>query len=496
MSRKGQNAFFLNFFHPGCYEWRVQIENLFISQAFALIVGGLLILYYLPILRRAQVALLLVSSLFIYWLVAGNLIFILVASSVITGVCSYQAYHKDHKKRWMVAGVALNLSLLAFFKYKKLFVPPMVFEGWFGADPSLRLVYELMLPVGISFYVFHGISLIVDSYRREALGIEKGLGKHMAKSFHYITFFPQIVSGPIVRGKMFFPQIAPKYMRDVPWKEAIRTLITGYFLKEVIANNLHQLTVGMNVVEKWEHYSSLHMFMMMIGFSAQIFADFAGYSLIAIGIALLFGYRLPENFRRPYFATSFTDFWQRWHITLSTWLRDYLYRPLGGSFHGLARTIRNIFIVMFLGGLWHGAEWKFALWGMLHASCIAGEHVVRYLARDKGGVVVSFTYLWHMVRVPFVFMVVTVLWLFFQLDSVEQVVGYLQNIAAQRLGSDMLQVWMLMFFSSLVLLYHYVSVLRERSTIIMRIEPFMLGIMLALCLFARGRSTPFIYFQF
>ncbi len=291
--------------------------------------------YYLPFFRKLQISILVVISLLVYWLAAGNLIFLLLFCCLNTALFSYGTANvrEEWRKIFMITGVIMNISLLIFCKYKLLLLPKSIFVGWFGCDPVWMRIYELALPIGISFYVFHSISLIVDSYLNPRVLAVSGqhLLTHTQNTMLYLVFFPQIVSGPVAKGKFFYPQIVPKHFADIDWTNAIRALVHGYFLKEVIANNLNQLTAPMGQPEMWPLTPSSELLWMMFGYSAQIFADFAGYSLIAIGLGRLYGYELPINFNCPYFAHSFANFWQRWHISLSSWLRDYLYIPLGGN---------------------------------------------------------------------------------------------------------------------------------------------------------------------
>ena len=238
----------------------------------------------------------------------------------------------------------------------------------------------------------------------------------------YLSFFPQLVAGPITKGKMFFPQIVAKRLRDVEWANATRNIIVGTFLKRVVADNLNPLTLPLTDKRYYAGTPQGDLLAMIIGYSAQIFADFAGYSLIAIGVAQLFGYRLPDNFNQPYLAQSITDFWRRWHMSLSAWLKEYLYIPLGGNRLGPIRTYINLLIVMGLGGLWHGAAWKFAIWGLWHGALLAFERLLGVGETSRGPVVV--------LRVLLTFSLVTFGWLFFRLSSLADIVPLLSQFGA------------------------------------------------------------------
>src|SRR6185295_13423636 len=269
-----------------------------------------------------------------------------------------------NRRTWLPVGIAFNLALLAFFKYKLLFIDP--------ASPSLvdfaplDFLLKLPLPIGISFFVFHNISLLVDLTR------EKSAPPTLIDVFLYIIFFPQLVSGPITRAEMFMPQIKPKYFADIAFVEAAKWILVGFFFKLYVANNLNEMTSYMSF-PLYETLQTQDKWLLVILYGYQIYADFFGYSSIALGLALLFGYRLPPNFNLPYVATAFSDFWARWHMSLSAWLRTYLYIPLGGNRFGPGRTYLNLMIVMGLGGLWHGAGLSYLVWGLLHAILLVTE---------------------------------------------------------------------------------------------------------------------------
>ena len=242
--------------------------------------------------------------------------------------------------------------------------------------------------------------------------------EHFRNTALFKSFFPYLVAGPIVKAHEFYPQIEAKNLQDIAWETAFRCLVVGYFLKMVVADNLKDATFWIEYPHFLRH-SSVGLLALLFGFSMQIFADFAGYSLIAIGLGHLFGYNLPTNFNFPYLSRSFSEFWKRWHISLSTWLRDYLYFPLGGNRKGKIRTYLNLFIVMFLGGLWHGASWKYAVWGSFHGLALAVER----LFRNK----INLPRHWVLdsLRVLVVFSFVTFAWLLFRLPTLKQVYDYL-----------------------------------------------------------------------
>ena len=483
--------------------------NFFVSVPFLAGVPVALIIYYLLPTARLQVPFLIGTSLVIFWFAAGSQVLLVCFAALVTTLASLAAVQAQPARRrlGLSIGVGLNLALLIFFKYKRLLIPETLYRELFAASPAMSALYDYALPVGISFYVFHGISLIVDSYRDRgviAASAERPkLTAHLLKTGNYITFFPQIVAGPIVKGKAFYGQIRCKRLGDVRWWDAISALSQGYFLKEVIANNLNQSTVAMTSPMLWAAKPSVELVAMLVGYSAQIFADFAGYSLIAIGLGRLFGYELPINFHRPYFADSFAAFWRRWHISLSSWLRDYLYIPLGGNRRGPFRTYVNLGIVMFLGGLWHGPEWKYAFWGLAHGLALSTERYGRELAERRGWRLVPLAaQAVHPLRVTVVFAYVTVAWLLFRMPSVTDVTSFLGAIIhwhGSRQPHTVANLRILWILSALVLVHHSLSYLREREFFpqpLLALEPAFYGSLLALAWVAGGKETAFIYFQF
>jgi D-alanyl-lipoteichoic acid acyltransferase DltB (MBOAT superfamily) len=263
--------------------------------------------------------------------------------------------------------LAGNLGVLGYFKYYDFFVTSTDNMGaWVGLDAPLS-VKSIVLPVGISFYTFMAISYVVDAYRGEFEPTT------LEKFAVYLSFFPHLVAGPIVRPSELIPQIdTPRNPRRVDTSRAFYLIATGLFKKVVIANYLASSIVDEVFAAPGQH-SSLEILIAVYAYAVQIYADFSGYTDMAIGIALLLGFSFPQNFDSPYAAVSVQDFWRRWHMTLSRWLRDYVYIPLGGSRRGTILTYRNLMLTMLIGGLWHGAAWTFVVWGGLHGAALAGE---------------------------------------------------------------------------------------------------------------------------
>jgi alginate O-acetyltransferase complex protein AlgI len=363
---------------------------------------------------------------------------------------------------------------------------------------------EVPLPIGISFYTFQGISLVVESWHAGTKGFPglmpprgpKEVGWFHARVWFFKAFFPQLIAGPIVKAADFFHQIGPKRWADVDWSGALRKLVLGFFLKMVVADNLKEATSLLS----WPQFAEVprgSLLLLLYGFSFRIFADFAGYSLIAQGLARLFGYELPLNFLHPYLAPSLTDFWRRWHLSLSGWLREYLYIPLGGNRRGEARTYVNLFLVMFLGGLWHGAAWSYAAWGVAHGVGLAIE---RWTGAGRGDPA-SWPRWRRFAGWLVTFHVVSLLWLLFQLPDIRHAWAFVRCLATNGGGILPQSAFVIGLFGLPVVLHHAWGATeswRERwpGPWRLRVEALAYGIMLFLLLVNSGSSGDFIYFQF
>src|SRR5713226_433591 len=327
----------------------------------------------------------------------------------------------DQDRRRLVLGVAiaLHLGLLGVFKYLDFFV--------LSANELARLLglqhelpfFEVLLPVGISFFTFHGISYLVDVYRGDAEVCHNPVDMAL-----YMSFFPQLVAGPIVRAAYFLPQLARRSAEPIPIAPALLLILGGLFKKVVIANYLATGLVD-PVFAAPTSYGAPDLLFAVYGYAVQIYCDFSAYSDIAIALAALLGFRFPANFNQPYRAERLREFWQRWHISLSTWLRDYLYRPLGGNRHGRLKTYRNLLLTMLLGGLWHGAAWKFFAWGALHGGGLALERLIEpSLGRH------SQTKAARAIATLIVFHFVCLAWIFFRAEDFAVARLYLAGLGA------------------------------------------------------------------
>ena len=317
----------------------------------------------------------MLTASYVFYSAANPLFCVMIAAVTLGNQLCAQLIHRSDdakvRKRIVVVAVALDLATLGVFKYYGFFSTEINgLLGDLGIGMSVPLA-AIALPVGISFIVFQAISYTVDVYRRliePAKTIDVGL---------YLSFFPHLVAGPIVRAREFIPQLhTPRDPRKVAVGAGVALIVIGLVKKVAIADFLAREIVD-PVFGVPQAYSAPDVLLATYAYAVQIFCDFSGYTDIAIGLALLLGFVFPQNFDRPYRAASFGEFWRRWHITLSRFLRDFLYIPLGGNRHGRWKTVRNLMITMVLGGLWHGAAWGFILWGAIHGTALVIEHQFR-----------------------------------------------------------------------------------------------------------------------
>ena len=314
------------------------------------------------------------ASYFFYAYWDWRFCFLLAASSVVNYAAGVliQDLPDGAKRRWVLRlAIIFNLGVLGFFKYFEFFLSSFndLMLG-LGLERELPL-FEIILPVGISFFTFQGISYVVDVYRRDVRA-----SRSLLDVLLYISFFPQLVAGPIVRASTLIPQIEAKPdPQRVLMSMGLLLVLLGLFKKMVIANYLATEMVD-QVFEDPSFYHAFDLLLAIWGYTIQIYCDFSAYSDIAIGVAAMLGYRFQKNFNQPYRSESIRELWRRWHISLSTWLRDYLYIPLGGNKGGKWAARRNLFLTMFLGGMWHGAAWHYLFWGALHGSALVIETIV------------------------------------------------------------------------------------------------------------------------
>jgi alginate O-acetyltransferase complex protein AlgI len=450
--------------------------------------------------RRPRVWLLLAASFYFYaswnkWLACviffSSALDYLLARGI-EGLASARG-----RKALVAVSVAANLGLLCYFKYADFFLESLrqALRAC-GADASFPAL-SVVLPVGISFYTFEAINYVVDVYRGKVRA-----ERDPANLLLFILFFPHLVAGPIVRARDFLPQIRRRKRWD--WLRAqlgVRFFLTGLFKKWVIADRMAFFADP--VFADPGAYRQGALWLAVIAYALQIYGDFSGYTDMAIGVAHLLGYRLAKNFDLPYLATNVSDFWHRWHISLSTWLRDYLFIPLGGSRGGRWQTYRNLLVTMTLGGLWHGASWTFVVWGLLHglflvahrlfAEWCAGRALVRRALASGPGTAA---------RVGLTFLCVSLAWVFFRAPDFGAAATVLRGLFTPHpgLGDPLPAVGLVVTVAALAL-GHALAHRDLGTRLAAKLPPPALGVVYAsfaaLCLLlAPPTGKPFIYFPF
>ena len=466
--------------------------------------------------RKFQHVFLLVASYFFFYFTSNYLVTLLIISTLLDYYLGNKIWNENNitkKKILLSLSLAGNLGLLGFFKYADFAIAQFNIMGnYFDLGSEIPFL-NLILPIGISFYTFQTISYTVDIYRGHL---------EPSKSFRefalFVAFFPQLVAGPIVRAKDFLPQLREKLdnfsngiqlrqiiIHNPNLKLGITIMTFGFFKKIFFADNIAPL-----VDEIFINPIGLDSFTIILGtiaFGIQIYGDFSGYSDIAIGAALILGFKIPINFNKPYFATSPSDFWRRWHISLSTWLRDYLYIPLGGNKKSSDRTYLNLFTVMFLGGLWHGASWNFVIWGFLHGTYLAIHKIIsdkfphlkiHPFFKSKIGKLISI-----LITQYFIFLA----WIPFRVGNTEYMLYSMQKYIFIDFQSDEILTfilshkWPVLIMGIFVILHIFVyfkpNIITQISKMKLKYWTVFLTIVLfTIVYFFNGNSQDFIYFRF
>ena len=398
------------------------------SFSFIVLFPFIFILYYAIPAKygRARNLFLLVVSYLLYmtWRPAYALI-LLGVTALTYGVGRYLQEHDNKRALVCFGGVVTALSPLLFFKYFN-FINEVI--GGLLAFLGLRFYLPGLnwaIPVGISFFTFQALGYVFDVYRRK-IEAERSFLVYAL----YISFFPSIVSGPINKASLMIPQLRQlrPYFDFQKAVDGLKLLLWGMFMKVVVADRIG-LYVD-TVYAAYQNYSGLTCFVASVLYSVQIYADFAGYSLMALAVGKLLGFDLTENFRRPYFAFSVTDFWHRWHISLSTWLKDYVYIPLGGSRCSKVRNYWNIFVTFLVSGIWHGANWTFIVWGAFHGVAQIIEKFFGLNRCNDGG-------WWKMLRVCVTFLFINFTWVFFRLPSISDGLSVISKVFSVDGGADL-----------------------------------------------------------
>jgi len=451
-----------------------------------------------------KILLLVASYVFYMWWNPAFIVLIIFSTIVdyVLGRRLERAENPALRRGLLIASMCANLGVLGFFKYANFFQQNLLgMWTFFGEAPGWSLL-EITLPVGISFYTFQTMSYTIDVYRRKIPACESPLDFAL-----FVSFFPQLVAGPIVRAADFLPQLqVPNKIRVRP--EDALLILRGLMKKVLIADNLAPFVD--RVFQAPETWPSAIIWAAAIAFSIQIYCDFSGYSDMAIGLARMIGFDLPLNFNWPYFAMNPSSFWRRWHISLSTWLRDYLYIPLGGSRHGKWKTYRNLMLTMLLGGLWHGASWNFVLWGGLHGIALATHRIYSQYA-ERNDWLAHLQSRWFYQTLSWGMMQVFVLmtWITFRVSDTSKMLVALKKFVIFDFNFSLagIGIGALSFFSAIVILatflvLHLISWkvggldrrLATAPSPVLAMACALAGV--ALVLFWPTTEAPFIYFQF
>ena len=467
---------------------------LFNSLHFLIFFPIILILYF-SIPHKFRWMVLLAGSYYFYMSWKAEYIILIMISTLvdyIAGIQIYNAQSKLKKKIFLGLSLFINLGLLFTFKYFNFFSESTRELLNHFAIPMDPITLKVLLPIGISFYTFQTISYTIDIYRGK-IKPEKHLGIFAV----YVSFFPQLVAGPILRARDFLPQFYVKhkfeYVRAV---EGARLILWGFFKKMVIADTL-ATTVNM-IYATPSSYSGPYLIIATVFFAIQIYCDFSGYTDIAIGAARMMGFNLKQNFRAPYLSKSIGEFWKRWHISLSTWFRDYVYIPLKGNRVSVPRWYFNILITFIVSGLWHGSSFNFIIWGLLHGLYLIVEITFQPITSK----IKINHYVRRFLAIAWTFILVNIGWVFFRADSISDAVYILThmftNIGEVIIGGVLIFVVIfILFIMDLIYTNQKMILYWNRLNKVMLLRWLVyIGLVLELLLFGINKSVEFVYFQF
>jgi len=471
---------------------------LFNSFGFLLFLPIVFILYWFvfkPL--RWQNILVLVASYFFYGWWSWKFMILLAVSTFADYLYGFSVASPNRKKArfFLWLSVINNLGILGVFKYYNFFALECKQAFALIGLHINPVLLKVAIPIGISFYTFHGMSYVFDIYR----GKQKPVRNFIDYAV-FVSFFPLLVAGPIERANHLLPQIQKK--RFFNYAQAVagcRLMLWGMFKKVVIADSL--ATIVDSIFNNYQHQSGLTLIIGAIAFAFQIYGDFSGYSDIAMGTAKLFGFELLSNFRFPYFSRDVAEFWRRWHISLSSWFRDYLYIPLGGSKEGKLKAVRNTFIIFLVSGFWHGASWNYIAWGFLHACGFLPLLLLQRNRRHASDVVAQYRKyptgkeLWQMAST---FAFVTFAWVFFRAKDMREAAGYLKGVVTNyKHPEEALAFCNVFYYIIPLLLIDWWLRRDERNLSVPKRGRGLVYLVLALLVvFYFGKKTNFIYFQF
>ena len=471
---------------------------LFNSIEFLLFLPTVFVLYWFVFNRNLKIqnSLILLSSYIFYGWWDYRFLSLIILSTIVDYIIGLNIPKQDSdekQKLLLWCSVLFNLSVLGAFKYYNFFVDSWVkLFSSVGYEIKSIWTISIILPVGISFYTFQTMSYTIDIYRKK---LEPT--KDFIAFASFVSFFPQLVAGPIERATNLLPQILKK--RDFQYEQGIqglRLILWGMFKKVVIADSLAPMVDA--IFSNYQDFGGGILWLGAIYFAFQIYCDFSGYSDIAIGTSKLFGFELMSNFRFPYFSRNIGEFWRRWHISLSSWFRDYMYIPLGGSQDGKLKSIRNIFVIFIVSGFWHGANWTFILWGLFHSILYLPSYIFKTNRKYTSSIIGEKTILptpTEILQVSTTFLLVTVGWVFFRSETFWGSFDYL-SIMIFKLDIPYSYLSKLPFVSLLVLIEWFYR-FDERSLLIKSKFPIIIELIYFFSIVRYfGNGGEFIYFKF
>ena len=475
----------------------------FNSIAFLLFLPSVFFIYWFLVKGniKAQNIILLIASYFFYGWWDYRFLILIALSTVIDyciGLKLNSESGKNKRKQLLAISLIFNLGMLGFFKYYNFFV-----ESWIDTWQILGVkmhasTMQIILPVGISFYTFQTLSYTIDVYRKKLTPTS-----NFINFATFVAFFPQLVAGPIERATNLLPQFLLKRTFNLESaKSGIHLIIWGLFKKLVIADSC--ATYVNAIFDNYQELNTLTLILGAIYFAFQIYGDFSGYSDIAIGTARLFGFKLMKNFNYPYFSRDVAEFWRRWHISLSTWFRDYLYIPLGGSRTSKIKQIRNIFIIFLVSGFWHGANWTFVIWGLLHALFFI-PLLMRKKNREninqvsENSILPSFR---ELINMALTFVLVALCWVFFRADSIVAAYQYIKRLvfnldfSIEYLSIENYSLEMILLIGVFILLEWFYKHTEHPFIGTLKWVKIVGVILMILTLGVYSNHQEFIYFQF
>ena len=471
---------------------------LFNSIEFLLFLPIVFLLYWFVFNKnlKGQNLLILVSSYVFYGWWDYRFLSLIFLSTIVDYIIGLNIPKQDSERKQKLllwCSVLFNLGVLGFFKYYNFFVDSWIdLFSSFGYETTSVWTLNIILPVGISFYTFQTMSFTIDVYRKK---LEPT--KDFISFASFVSFFPQLVAGPIERATNLLPQILNK--REFKYEQGVqglRLILWGMFKKVVIADSLAPMVD--DIFTNYNDYGGGTLWLGAIYFAFQIYCDFSGYSDIAIGTSKLFGFELMSNFKFPYFSRNIGEFWRRWHISLSTWFRDYLYIPLGGSQEGRWKSIRNIFIIFLVSGFWHGANWTFIFWGLFHSALFLPSFIFKTNRKYTTSIIAENTFLpspKEFIQVGVTFVLVTIGWVFFRSETIGDSLAYLNQLIFDFQLPNKYRIGLVYVF--LIFSFDFFFRKNERiETEYFKYDWVLFSIFILIILEKFGVYNEFIYFQF